>query len=149
MSLDAIIDDYLKPKKRKVKLISRILPYILLVIITFGMIFLLFIYTPKDAWITYKTYPNNITLKDVMFGLYLKATTDRLYITQGEMTNVTSLSVEINGEIQTLAPNERTQASPARPPTTAQPLQQVLLLQGVIYPDDKFSTAPDVAIPTA
>lgn len=89
MSFD-IIDDYLRrTKKRNSKLIGGIFPSILLVFITFGVIFLLFIFTPRDAWFTYKTNTNNIVLKDTMFGLHLKATTDSLYITQGEMTNTT------------------------------------------------------------
>lgn len=106
MSFD-IIDDYLRrTKKRNSKLIGGIFPSILLVFITFGVIFLLFIFTPRDAWFTYKTNTNNIVLKDTMFGLHLKATTDSLYITQGEMTNTTPLSVKVNGEIQTIAPYE-------------------------------------------
>ncbi|MCM3292382.1 hypothetical protein M3661_19870 [Paenibacillus sp. MER 180] len=102
-----LIDDYLqKPKHKKKLFVVRMLPYIMPVLFILGVIILLFIFTPKDAWVTYKTTANNISFNKVMLGTNLKVTTDSLHIISGKMTNNSSLSVKVEGKVQTLAPRE-------------------------------------------
>ncbi|MGE8036849.1 hypothetical protein [Lysinibacillus sp. NPDC093692] len=124
-----------KYKKRK-SIIKRILLVIFPILTPIIVVFFLFVFTPKQAWFSYKGKVDSITISDLNTGNRVKITSDKFQIREGKINNVDPVVVKYKDTKITLEENElMIQIEDDRFP---------YLSTNVVYPNIEFSNMLEI-----